>query len=265
MVKIVVTLYNKGIKDSTTLLSLLECSHELTFCDIIIWDNSLAALSLSDFKLLNAKLKIIYHHTSANLPLSKIYNYVINNYISESDYLLILDDDSIFNKSLFENFFKAISRYNFINLILPIITSNGKIISPANNFIIKTSYWNKIKTGITSTKYLTAINSGMLISGRFLKGFNYDERLMFYGTDNYFMYNFRETNKNLFIVDEVIEHKLSFFEEDNSRRLFNFRETKRSNLIIYSKNTLHLILSIINNAFVSIKYSIIYRSFKFLQ
>lgn len=163
--------------------------------------------------------------------------------------------------------FKSIDFFPEVNLFLPLVYSDNRIVSPADNFIIKSRLWRKKKIGKIKTRNVNAINSGMVVSKRvFLDGFFYDERLTFYGTDSYFMKKFGEKNKFLYIFDTVIQHRLTFSETtDIATKIKIFQEIKKANSIIYETNLLYYVITTINTFIVGLKLSFKYRNFHFLS
>ncbi len=264
---ILVCLYNKNISTSNTLQSLLKAVDLIKNESIFIWDNSVKPLNKKEFDLLkNNFLNFRYRHTAENIVLSKIYNAVIDEQKEANSYLMLCDDDSEIPASFFITLEEQINKYPFINLFLPQIYSNSILVSPAKDYLIKTRLIKDLNAGILKTDYVTAINSGMVISNRvFMQGFRYDETLNFYGTDNFFMYEYAKKNDNLSVLDIKIDHDLSFDGKENiPNKIRIFKEIKRANKIIYSDNIFKKILVIFNNYIVSIKLCIKYRTLAFL-
>lgn len=263
---ILVCLYNKSVDSSETIQSLLkgDCKREIT--NVIIWDNSIKKLPDVSLDFLSKKfLKFVYRHTPVNVVLSTIYNSVISSLKSEDSFLMLCDDDSKIPDKFFETLNQQINLYPNIDLFIPKIFSGIKLVSPAKDYLIITKLLNNIPSGIYSSKNLTAINSGMVLSNRlFINGFRYDSKLKFYGTDNYFMYNYRKKNKNLVILDVYFQHSLSFSSSDDvDNKLRIFKEIKRANKIIYSEDFYCRQLVVINNFIVSAKLCIKYRKLDF--
>lgn len=268
MIVILVVLYKRDFHSSETIQSLYKVKEQINNEVIIIWDNSPSELTNSDQKLLQNSFKNFkYIHTPTNYVLSKIYNIIIKEHLNNSSHLLLLDHDSVLDPFFFNKLFDAINTNKEINLFLPIVYSDNQIVSPADNFIIKSNLWEKETFGLINSKSKTAINSGMTISKRvFDAGFEYDERLSYYGTDNYFMSEFAKKNKSFFVIKSKIYHNLSFSSSiDINTKLQIFRETKRSNLIIYRRNSYNFLLAKMNNLFASIKLSLKYQTFSFLK
>lgn len=261
---ILVCLYNKNISDSETIQSLLKIELLLDNIELIIWDNSLTHHSV---EILNSQFKKLkYVHTPENLPLSKIYNRVIEEQKENDSYLMICDDDSTIPKTFFIELKKAITLNKDIKLFLPQISSNNCIVSPAKNYIIKSTLFKNLGSGIISSKYLTAINSCMVISNKvFSEGFRYDERLSFYGTDNYFMYNFSKKYSSLYLLKQKIEHKLSMNEDDVSNKLRIFRQIKSASRIIYTDNLFKAFLNELNITIVCFKLVLKYKKLEFFH
>jgi len=267
-ITILICLYKKGVYESNTIQSLIRSSKTIKDLKIYIWDNSPSELDSESLEFLSTVFEnMIYKHTPENTVLSKVYNYVIEDEKAHSAYLALFDDDSEIPINYFEELKKAIELNPTISLFLPQIYSNSVLVSPAKNYYIKTSLIKKIKTGIISSNYMTAINSGMVISNRvFTAGFRYDENLNFYGTDNFFMYTYIQKNPTLVILNVKICHDLSINDSKNiDNKVRIFKEIKRANFIIYSNNKWKKSIVFCNNFFVSIKLTLKYRSWKFIH
>lgn len=266
-ITILICLYNKEIKDSNTIQSLLKSSKLIENTKIFIWDNSPIKLDVKSLDFLDLNFKnLIYKHTQENVVLSKVYNSVIEEQNDVNSYLALFDDDSEIPKSFLNKLKEQIELNPTINLFLPQIYSNSILVSPAKDFVIKTRRIKNLQAGILRSNYVTAINSGMVISNRVFKnGFRYNEKLNFYGTDNFFMNQFAKTYKEIFVLDVKIEHDLSFnSSNDIKNKIRIFKEIKRANKLIYSQNKFERMIIIFNNFIVSCKLCIKHKSLAFL-
>jgi hypothetical protein len=263
---ILVCLYNKDIIDSATLQSLLKSQNVRENATVFIWDNSIKAVNSESFFFLKSNFKnLIYKHTPENTVLSKIYNHVINNLESNS-YLMLCDDDSDIPVVFFDILSEQINFNPSQNLFLPQIYSEGVLVSPAKDFLIRTQLINNLKSGVLKSLYTTAINSGMVISNRvFQQGFRYDENLRFYGTDNFFMYQYSKKNNDLIVLDVKFSHSLSFHSSnDVKNKLRIFKEIRSANDIIYSKDFIKRKIVFFNNLIVAAKMCLKYKTLDFL-
>jgi len=269
--KILVVLYNKLPIESQTLNSFIKFKEKLSkFSELIIWDNSdkyLNSSQLAVIKDIFLPLQFEYKANGINTSLSKIYNNVIRT-INEDEFLVIFDHDSTVELSYFINLIDSINANPDINLFLPIVNCNNQIVSPANLWYFKGSYWKIAKYGKIYTKGITAINSGMVMNGKYLKTkfVGYDEDLKFYETDNDFMNKYSEDNDFLYVVDSHINHSLSIYEESSlNDKLFRYHSAKDGCLIHLKKRNLVIyVIALLYYFALSIKYAIKYHSFRFL-
>ncbi|MEP6844369.1 MAG: hypothetical protein ABI861_00125 [Panacibacter sp.] len=271
MLFITVILYNKSLSTSDTLKGLIESSEYLQSINayVLLWDNSNDAWSKEDLDSVNCKLPVGYYHAPENKPLSFIYNSAIEKVLKENIYyyLVLLDDDSKITVAYFKEIVEVTENGKALEIILPVVTNNNKIISPAKFNYLKGSYFKTIDKGIYKGK-LFAINSGMIISKSFLKQYNfrYDERLKNYGTDNYLMNFANEKKINFYILYYTMDHSLSFFDSpDINRRLEIFRQIKKANRIIFSSNKFQVVMISWYNFVSSLKNAIKYKSLKFFS
>ncbi|CAN5685942.1 N/A [soil metagenome] len=271
MFLITVVLYNKSFDSSDTLKGLMESAEYLKSINaaVFLWDNSNSAYSNQNLAFLQEKLSVEYYHAPENKPLSFIYNKAVSKLLALQQYsrLILLDDDSKISVAYFKEAVETINAYPALDILLPVVRNNNKIISPAKFYYLKGSYFKTIGSGIYKEK-LFAINSGMIISRNFLRQYNfrYDERLANYGTDNYIM-NFANDRKIAFyIMRYTMEHSLSFFDHpDINRRLEIFRQIKKANRIVFSTNKFQVVMISWYNFVSSLKNAIKYKSLKFFS
>jgi len=207
-------------------------------------------------------IDFIYKHCPNNLPLSKVYNQIINSYKKYNyNFLILLDQDSNFKKQFFVKLQESFNTNVNIKLFLPIIKYKNKIVSPTKKYFLKGFYFKGKPYGIIEAKNISAINSGMIISFEFLKNSysGYNEELMFYGTDDYFMREYCTNENELFILDYEFEHDLtlSTLNEDSNQLLNSYHQMLEAWKVLYSKSSLKYIVyiyTIIHSSYTSLKY-----------
>lgn len=270
---IIVVIYNKNPQEALSLLSLSKLNYDIKKdIRVLIWDNSPKSFNENELTVLsNIMDEISYSYIfnkGTNLPLSYIYNASIKKIIDD-EYMVIFDDDSIFDSDMFAKATEAIKRNPRIDLFLPIVMFNNTIISPAYMWYFKGHFLKKINSGIMKCKNITAINSGMIIKGEYLKEryAGYDERITFYGTDNDFMSQYDESHDKLYVIDFNMQHTLDFYSkeetfEKKSKRYINQRKAlliimRRKGLLIYFLTQLYLFV-------FSIKFAITHKDIRYL-
>lgn len=240
---ILVVLYKCSFDDSQTLKSLLKSVEKLNKDTILIWDNSPSSQSEDKIRKLRNSferfgIKLLYKNTPENLSLSNIYNNTIKQY-NCYDYLVIFDQDSDFDDNFFKELHLAYSTNPEIKLFLPLISYKGNIISPSKKIFMKGFYLKNRIYGKHKARNFSAINSGMVIAYKYLidKYSGYDERLKFYGTDDFFMMNYGLDNKYLYIINYMFDHDLtlSMNNESSEKLLISYHQMLESWKIIYSK------------------------------
>lgn len=257
--------YNLEIQSSKTIESLKKIDFDmLNFeYDTFIWDN----IPRKNNGIIRKNI-LEYYPSNENVPLSKIYNFAIKKFKNTHNYIIILDNDSCIKREYFFELEKTILENQKISLILPIVKSNHKIVSPAKLYFIKGKYFKKIKPGVAKSKNLSAINSGMAISMEYLKksSFKYDEDLRFYGTDTYFMKKYQKIEDKLFILNFVLEHSLSAHNIENvEKKLFRYNDFKNGMKVIYKNNVFKLFLVIVYLKLLDIKMFIKNKNIRFLR
>lgn len=270
--KILIVLYNKKIEDSETIVSLAKIVKDIPNLEqIIVWDNSKVLMTCNQQVALKETLSPINvdcKGNGINTSLSIIYNETIKT-LKENDILIILDHDSNIPIEYFTSLIESINMYVDVNLFLPIIKYNNSIVSPANSWYFKGSYWEKEKYGLVEAKHQNAINSGMAIRASYLKNdfVGYDQNLQFYGTDSDFMYKYRTQNKYFCVLHAVVYHTLDFYDnKDVESKLSRFRQMKRAALINMKKINLGVyLLCYLYFVLFSIKLAFSTKDFRFLH
>jgi hypothetical protein len=266
---ILVVLYKVPLLESPTIRSLLRASSRLAASKVLIWDNSPSpAASQSDLDRLRCSVgEVEYVTTPENLSLSTIYNRTIQSWLRQHTYLVIFDHDSEFDASFFVLIEKATRTHPSVPLFLPIVTYANGIVSPANMFYFKGWPWRRKKVGLVRSRFHTAINSGMVISARFLetKFGSYDERFRFYGTDNSFMQSYAKLERHFCVVDVKIAHRLDFYEERNSTaKVVRMREINRATLLLAGGNPFMAALSRAYVLLTSAKHAVRHWDWRFM-
>ena len=210
--KLLVVLYKTAPDASPTIQSIvayfssigaIHCSE----CELIIWDNSpLSYVDEIEALRLNCPIKLSFVATPQNTSLSKIYN-TVSSELADNEYLTLLDQDSYLPNEYFVELRKA--QLAGHQLILPQVICGGLLVSPGTRFFCKGKLLKNIKLGVVSSKNLLAINSGMSATGKVFKMISYDERLMFYGTDTYFMKHYEKYFRHAYVIDAQLSHSLA--------------------------------------------------------
>ncbi|WP_213991156.1 glycosyl transferase [Sodalis sp. dw_96] len=219
VIYILVVLYNKEPKDSTTLISLLD--YKFNNCSLIILNNGPKNIDNDNAVILN--LKDIFNYVELenhieNVPLSIAYNAFITAH-NDGDRYILLDDDT----TLTESFVEQINQQKtFYDLELP------KITSLINDIIYYPLVDDKpvIKDCIICSKSITSIGSGLIISKNLVEKFRkhnlnlFDTHFALYGVDFSFfrrMRNVTQMNERFMISSSsTLYHSLSRIEGDSS-------------------------------------------------
>lgn len=240
--KLLVVLYKTAPNSSPTIQSIIDfySGKDIAFCkmdEMIIWDNSPESQSDS-IKLLRTScpIQIRYISTPENTSLSKIYNTIARE-LDEDEYLTLLDQDSFLSKEYFIELREAQSSGQ--QLILPRVKCGGLLVSPGTRFFCKGKLRKDINPGLTPSKNLLAINSGMSAKGSVFKKIPYDERLMFYGTDTYFMKHYEKHFSYVYVLSATLNHSLAESDEATSiERKQQIAQTRRAAWQIVFSETL---------------------------
>ncbi|MDR1681489.1 MAG: glycosyltransferase [Prevotellaceae bacterium] len=226
---IVVVLYKTGATESLTLISLAD--NLPANSKLVVWDNSPSPLHAPDLEWIHARFpNSEYIHTPENTPLAKVYNHVYGT-DTQHDWFLILDQDTTLTAGFFAALRDAIARHPDVNLFVPLVCHGHQVISPADFRFFRGVYWTQRQTGRVTAPNRLAIASGMTIRMEYLKkkANRFDERLKLYGVDDKFMLDYGKENHYFVVLDYVLTHQLSMFEqEDVERKTMRFIEHKHA-------------------------------------
>lgn len=267
---ILVVNYNQPYFESETYNSLKVL--EENFLDynikkIIFWDN----LPFTNNSSIEKTLKnCVYIKSNENKGLAYIYNKIIERYCKKYDFLILLDNDSKMEKEYFISLDKSIEKYKDNKLYIPIVRVNEKIYSPNKNILLFNFYFKEINSEKISSQNIFAINSGMCISCEFLiKDLKkYDERLKFYGTDNYFMNFYQKKNRELVVLNYIMEHKLSAFNKSEAieKKIWRFKDLKHSIKIRSEEKNIFIKIVYYSYIYISsFKKVLQYKDIRFLE
>lgn len=222
MYSVVIVLYNREVSDSQTIVSLLEhwSNREDLHLDII--NNG---PSLIDEVVLDIKGTFKYFQYLENRRLSSLYNEFLER--NESEYYIILDDDSMLTEEYFHSLESLKKQSPNADFALPKILSDGKCVYPK-----KIDYNSK---NISNKDGVMSISSGLVIRHRlvlqYIKQYGnvFDERFYLYGVDSSFFDRLMLLEQELFgcYVGSIV-HSLSSHEEE-PHNVKAFRSLERSN------------------------------------
>ncbi len=209
----VVVIYNKLLKDSESIQSLLPTILGYD-CGLLIYDNS---NTCQDVSHLTKNSNIKYIHDETNSGLSKAYN--ISAKIAKEDqrkYMILLDQDTIFPSNSIDKYLEAINKHDDKKLFAPILKiQNGKIMSPC----IYRYKWGKLIDFMLPGKYslhhYLPVNSGLCISiEAFFEVGGYNEKVKLDGADFQFIERFKKKYDDFIVLDLVLFQNFSLFDND---------------------------------------------------
>ena len=260
-----VVTYDTVPSQSPAISSLGRISKKDIALRTLIWDNSPQQLrdSLSEGDWGETSRV----HTPENLGLSAIYNEVIASWLKPDEHLLLLDQDTLLPDNFFEAAAEAIAANPSVKLFLPMVRAHERWVSPLYAAVGWGRYWKQPRVGLRPSRHLGAINSGMIISAHYLQGpfGGYDRDLRFYGTDTFFMLEYRRQNQWAYVLDTVIHHDLSFYSTSTPEKISKFRAMRSANVICYRRTAWPVRLAVRSlMTCAALVYSFRYRNLGFL-
>lgn len=281
---VIVVVYEKTIKESSTLTNILESDFIVNsgIETIIVWDNSNNKFTVDDLSVMvslsaETNVDIQYYHCPENLPLSIVYNRCFDILKNDVTHICLFDDDSLINKNYFfelNNVINDFTNDDSVYILLPQIKYKNTVISPSLRSGIRGQYFENVPLGKYYNKNLSAINSGMVCSVKYLvaSGFRYDERLTGYGTDDFFMIQYNQFLENhtgcAYILNYIFEHdlSLSMLNDDSEKLVLRYIKLLESKKIIFENDSIKIfIYSLLNSIYHSFRYRNIHYFYSFIK
>ena len=268
---IFVVTYRVAPKTSTTLLSLSKSRVALYDTRVVVRDNSPERLSDSELAQLDSLLLGLdyeYRHNGRNEALSTLYN-EIRRELLPGEHLILFDHDSAFGPEFFAEARRSIAAYPSIDLFLPLVYTGDQLVSPSHMVLFKGRYLSQPPLGPCPSRHAMAINSGMVISARYLQGDfpGYDEEYRFYLTDCDFMWTYQRLRSQYVALACTMSHSLDFYDavEPTEKKLNRFREMRRGFLVAMRKRSwLAYALCYLYMDVYSVKFALLHRNVRFL-
>lgn len=199
----IIVIYNKAIDDSIT----CRCIKKIDGLDveIIVVDNS--ETDMGNKKVCDDKgYKYISMH--GNKGLSKAYNAAIDN--TDSDIIIILDDDTELTEDYFEKLNSAAHNNENVDVFAPVVYGqDGGIYSP-NEFNFLRNHFIKSKDQEVSQESFNAIASCLAIRRKVFDNYRFDETLFVDQVDQYFFCQQRKLGRSFMKLDTIINQ--SFYQ-----------------------------------------------------
>lgn len=199
----VVVLYETKISNSITLRTINDAISSSEKLDIVVYDHSIQTIYQNNpFE----NLKLIHKHDPRNISIGKAYNFSAELATKmQKKWLLLLDQDTCFKSDLFDKYLSSIEEYPNESLFTPILKlQNEAIFSPCHYFFKRGFFLKKIKTGVHSLKYLSPVNSGILIkTEEFIKCGGYNEKIRLDFSDFQFIERIRQIRNTFVVIDSI--------------------------------------------------------------
>ena len=210
------------------MLQQLECVDHIIVCDNSTYENDNESSS-------HVLSKVIYLPMGGNRGISRAYNRALE--VVTSDYICLMDDDTPFDITFFQNALSYIQNNN-ANVYLPVV-----ILESHPDIVVSPTPWTGYRTHTASapcldSAHLTAINSGMIISRDIFENYQYDEGLFLEFVDHKFILDMRNCSARFAVMTNVtLAQKLSTASYAPSATRFRFFTLMRDSKVFYSWST----------------------------
>lgn len=239
---ILVVLYGRHYKDSTAIITLLDCVKKFQEkgigIDFFVWNNTpqcspiLVKKDLTWLEGNNDGLAHIYNRVAAKAFEAGATHFVISD--DDTNYSARNYVDSIASAIKFE----AKSLPDAFGVMLPKIYSGEKLVSPGERFWFFGRLSSTIDSGMNTSLNKLAINSGVIFTKDCYERMAplFDERLKFYATDTAFFVRYESYYSHFYVLDTELQHDLSEHTSDSPQRaVFRFQEMIRGFRVIFEK------------------------------
>jgi GT2 family glycosyltransferase len=261
-----IVLYETKILESQTFQTIIVQDQSLFNLKLIIWDNSPVPVPNDELVQAKALYPFEYISTPINTWLSKVYNQIISSRIF--DYIILLDQDSTMPNDFFSQLALGVKNYPCINLFLPLVINQGKLVSPGSFIFFKGRHWKRARTGLISSKNTLAITSGMTISSKYLlkNNIKFDERLNLYAIDTSFMLEYTKKEKWLFVLPVTFAHNTVLWSNPPAGIMLDrFDNLTQSWIIMLHNRPVALTIMRLYTILSLVRLSINYRDLRFLK
>lgn len=232
----IMVIYNKSLEASTTFQSLKE-SKAIT---LIVCDNSDQEGIQKDNERNAREASVEYLGMRGNRGLSYAYNraleYIFNSlYAEDSDYISLFDDDT----EITLDYLEQVQSFNG-DLALPIMRDDLGIMSPVlmkGNYVRRIESKEQLKN--IKPKYLSGINSAMVIRAGIMRNYRYNEEMFLDYIDHMFIMDMRK--KSIYPDVLLVELKQKFSAVEDSAEAARKRFTlQKQDLRIFYKDSMYL-------------------------
>lgn len=224
----VIVTYNLDFRLSESFNSLLQSylalKNEKPILQILIYDNSLLKHNCgnqSEFPFI-----IKYLHNKQNPGLGVAYNYAGKQAIKLGfEWLLLLDQDTIFEKNFLSEFFIARHLHNEIKLFAPILKLDDNIIFSPCRYILRRGFPLKsVTSGLKNFIGLSIVNSGMIVSlNSFVDCGGYNESIPLDFSDFQFIERFKLLESKFYLLKSVGVQQFSNHEKDVTKLALRYK------------------------------------------
>lgn len=184
----IIVIYNKNIKDSITCRSIKDIND--FNIEVVIVDNSEVDFHNNE---VCKSLGYTYISMNGNKGLSKAYNVGIDK--TQSDIIILFDDDTFVNKDYFYVLNKAVNDYPEVDIFAPIVYGQDGVIYSPNEFnFLRNHFIDNPNQPISQNKF-NAIASCLAIRRRVFDNYCFDESLFVDQIDQYFFCEQRKLNR----------------------------------------------------------------------
>ena len=197
----VIVVYNKKIKESIT-FSRIKKMPDIGI-QVLVIDNSESEMGNGIYCMEN---RIKYISMNGNAGLSKAYNAAINA-STDSDIIVLLDDDTEITEEYFKILIKKASEYEDIDIFAPVIYGQDGVIYSPNEFNFLRNHFIKTPEQEVSQNAFNAIASCLAIRTRVFNGYRFNEKLFIDQVDQFFFCEQRKRKMKFLKLDvEIIQN-----------------------------------------------------------
>jgi GT2 family glycosyltransferase len=208
----VMVLYQKGVDESETLLSLSQSLRgRPEKIDILVYDNSPAPQWRDDGKPWDG-LSVRYINDPSNPGVSRAYNagFELARKLHKK-WLLLLDQDTRFPDRALDRYAMAAERHGEdLPLLAPMLVCDGRVYSPCLQVLQVNLPLRAAQPRKLSTRWRSVLGSGMCIRlDVYDKIGGFDERIPLDFADHDFFRRYRRHFQTFLLIDVVCQHGFS--------------------------------------------------------
>ena len=219
----IIVVYNEPYDKTVTYKNLKASLNAIKEIDyrIYIYDNSDKLDYHSEYENLN----LYVYKNPKNPGISVAYNYMADKAMQDGcEWIVLLDQDTEPPSDFASKYHYASLNNNNIKLKVPVLYSDGKLMSPLKYIFKRAVNLKQISPGVYSLKDIVFVNSGLMVNlGIFKKVGGYNENIKLDFADFQFIERIKKEASHFEVIDVKCIQNFSHVNDDLNKAIKRYR------------------------------------------